>query len=854
MILSSQLLNNHSHIIEFIITHKVEILIGVGCSLIATYIYSLLKRLIRSKDVIKKWKAISDQKKDYIRENSKYDIYKYFKENPIYIQPYLSDTPTHASHEPVDIKEFLNMKKLCVFFIKKVFIRESIEKNNVFFLFGDSGTGKTAALIHLYVDYIKKLKAGKHIPQIHLISLREKDALTYIKSIPENDRKDTILLLDALDETPEVKNPEDYDPFLQQLKVLFKGFARVVITCRPQFFPNDVTQKIITKPGIETSSGWLECSLKYLAPFSNRQVRKYLNRTYPAPLSFRKRIKALRIVKKQPLIAIRPMVLSYIKDIVEKGKSINTTLDLYDTIVYSILNRDIYKTLGLEDDKGKIDQWWKASSLVAKYMYENQKLNVTDSELDRILPNDIEKQFKQRSLLTRTGNAFHFSHKSFYEYFMTYRFLQYPKEIKQVYGMDFALKIYKEAYQAWSKQKDTPFAVLKNTHPYTVAISLNRVGNALSDINHFSEAESYYQLAVELFRQLEEEKNYTYKDDIAMVLNNLAILHKNTNQLDKAEEEYNKALTIRRQLADKNPNDYLPRVADTLNNLAVLHRNTNQLQEAEEEYNEALTTYRQLADKSPDDHQPDVAMTLNNLAVLHYNTKRYKEAEKEYNEALTIRRQLTDKYPDAYLPDVAMTLNNLAILHRNTNQLDNAEKEYNEALTTYRQLADKYPDAYLPDVAMTLNNLANLHRKTNQLDKAEEEYNEALTIRRQLADKNPDAYLPYVATTLNNLANLHSDTNQLNKAEEEYNEALTIRRQLADKNPDAFLPDVAVTLFNLALLHLNRKEFSAAEAAALESLEKYSIMAEKSHAAFDGDVKDGEELLERIRKAKETDA
>ncbi len=120
--------------------------------------------------------------------------------------------------------------------------------------------------------------------------------------------------------------------------------------------------------------------------------------------------------------------------------------------------------------------------------------------------------------------------------------------------------------------------------------------------------------------------------------------------------------------------------------------------------------------------------------------------------------------------------------------------------------------------------------------------------------KDNNNVLPDYANTLNNLATLHSDSNQLDKAEEEYNEALAIRRKLADKNPDAFLPDVAATLFNLALLHLNRKEFSAAEAAAQESLDKYRIMAEKSHAAFDKYVKEAEELLEYIRKAKKADA
>ena len=73
---------------------------------------------------------------------------------------------------------------------------------------------------------------------------------------------------------------------------------------------------------------------------------------------------------------------------------------------------------------------------------------------------------------------------------------------------------------------------------------------------------------------------------------------------------------------------------------------------------------------------------------------------------------------------------------------------------------------------------------------------------------------------------------------------------MADKYPDAYLHKVAQTLYNMALLHLARKEYPAVEAAALESLEKYRIMAEKSHAAFDKYVKEVEELLEVIRKAK----
>lgn len=65
---------------------------------------------------------------------------------------------------------------------------------------------------------------------------------------------------------------------------------------------------------------------------------------------------------------------------------------------------------------------------------------------------------------------------------------------------------------------------------------------------------------------------------------------------------------------------------------------------------------------------------------------------------------------------------------------------------------------------------------------------------------------------------------------------------------------MATTPFHIALFHLKNKNLPAAEAAAQESLEKYRIMAKKSHDAFNKDVKDAEELLERIRKAKEADA
>ena len=754
----------------------------------------------------------SQKKKTKDDNNQTNSSYKDNIDSNIYIQPYIKTpdknlTPSSPIQSPELLKDF---------FIDEVFVRRrDTNIPNYYFLLGDSGSGKTNALVRLFYDYLHhykhdytKQEKTDCLPfNIRIFSLREENVFESIGKV-NVEKKGCILLLDALDENPMAQKPkesEEYKSFIQQLEKVYTEFAFVITTCRPQFFSEE--KEIPDTHNIAKIE---------LVPFNDDQINEFLDKKFNISNEAEKRSKAINLIDKHHEIAKRPIILTYIRDLVNTDRELNTSLDFYDTIAESELRRNISRIQQYVTAK-QIRQWWNMTSDVAGYMYKHGKTEISYEELrDFLIQHGIdhpdkyinEDHFQRRSLLTRTGNTFHFSHKSFYEYFMAYRFLQHPEEIKQVYGMDFALQIYDDALQALFEQKDSPFAELKNTHPYTVAYSLNRIGIALNEINHFTQAEPYYQLAFELFLQLEKDKPNTYKDHIAMVLNNLASIYWKTDHFDNAIKILTEALTIRRQLADKNPDAYLPDVAMTLNNLGLLHRATNQLDKAEEEYNEALTTYRQLAEQNP----------------------------------------------DAYLPDVAMTLNNLANLHSDTNQLNKAEEEYNEALTIRRQLSAQNPDAYLPDVATTLNNLANLHSDTNQLDNAEEEYNEALTTYRQLADKNPDAYLPYVAGSLENLAILHCVTNRLQDAEEEYKDVLSIRQKMADKYPDAYLHKVAQTFLNMASLHLDRKEYDPAEAAAQESLEKYRIMAEKSHAAFDPYVKKAEVLMEAIRKAKEADA
>ena len=733
--------NNSSAII-------VAVIAGVVVTVISLTIQHLLKKRAKKHEIEKEKKEKERAEKEKTQKwreetlrNIPRDFFSHYP-NKNYIQPYFS---LAGQEEKQPLKDY---------FLEKVFVNDSTE-HRLFCLLGDTGTGKTAALVNLYADYI-----NSHSPEspyrIQILSLRNESAFNDIEQITEKNH--CILLLDAMDENPMAQNPAQRAEFDNTLNRICEAFAFVVITCRPQFFFNE--EELTNQVKIQIGEDWDNYTLLQLSPFDKDQVKEFFDHVFPAESDKDKRQKAEEIVNKHALIAIRPLVLTHIRDIVDSNHEINTTLDFYDTIVQSWIQRELRKT-SPDDIEKRTKQWWEMTSQVAGYLY--QKTNGTNKEpsfkIDEL--NDIfsdqnhkelasllsdfkislqqdgqdNMQFLQRSMLTRTGDTFHFSHKSYYEYFMAYRFFLYYREIEQVYGMDFALQLYDELINTrLNKSEVLSYAKLKKPSIDDVAASLFQIGYTLQKINHFIQAEA----------------------------------------------EYNEALTIRRQLAEKNPDSYLPDVANTLNNLANLHSDTNRHKKAEAEYNEALTTYRQLADNNPDAYLPKVAMTLNNLANIHRVTNRHQEAEDEYNEALTTYRQLADNNPDAYLPIVANTLSNLADLHRVTNRHQEAEEEYNEALTIRRQLTDKNPDAHLPYVAHTLNNLAVLHRNTNRHHEAEAEINEALTIRRQLADRNPDAYLPYVADTLNNLANIHRVTNRLQEAEAEYNEALTIRRQLAD--------------------------------------------------------------------------
>jgi len=255
-------------------------------------------------------------KKRFIKRIVDQDLHPYFTHNEIYKytkyympQYYQNITPSEGE-ELGKIHAAAARSKLMPEFLKKGLLTESPVK--YFIILSDTGMGKTAFLINLYKKYKKKrlgLNGVKY--DIHLFPLGAKDALNNIKGI--QDKRNTILLLDAFDE--DIKAVIDYKHRMIEILEEVRDFRKVIFTCRTQFFPSKDEEPMDTDDITFGENIKHSIHKLYLSAFDNKDILKYLFKKYE--LNFFRLFRAYNLVKKCPSLMFRPMLLTYIDDLIE---------------------------------------------------------------------------------------------------------------------------------------------------------------------------------------------------------------------------------------------------------------------------------------------------------------------------------------------------------------------------------------------------------------------------------------------------------------------------------------------------------------------------------------------------------
>lgn len=371
----------------------------------------------------------------------------YFSPNDVdratryYIPTKFQNVSPTADDEPGKTHLASAKQELMPMFLNKAF-KDHGDNTKYYLILADAGMGKTTFMVNLFLNYtarpFRNLLGINANQGMKLFPLGSPDIWKDIEKI-EN-KRETILLLDAFDE--DIKAVEDYDARMKEVLEATKEFKEIVITCRTQFFPSD--KEIPDDTGYTTFGGEQE-SYKfqrvYLSVFDDKDIKKYLKKRFSI-FQRTKRKRAFEIVKKSPNLVMRPMLLSYINDLVEANRIFEHTYEIYEVLIEKWIERESKKH-GIRKKYGSEAKYrellLKFSQSLALNLYEKREERsgyfitkndfIKDTGSFQITDVDnygmTETEVRSKSLLNRDAEGkYKFSHKSILEYFLAKKLIQ----------------------------------------------------------------------------------------------------------------------------------------------------------------------------------------------------------------------------------------------------------------------------------------------------------------------------------------------------------------------------------------------------------------------------------------------
>ncbi len=327
-------------------------------------------------------------------------------------------------------------------------------------LLADSGMGKTSFVLNYYAYHWRHWRKRRRF-DLAVVPLGIPNADELVKKIPNP--QNTVLFFDAFDEdTRAIRN---HLKRLGELLDLSKEFRQVLITCRTQFFRRE--EEILRETGrirvATTSAGqsreYLFYKL-YLAPFSDEQVEAYVKRRFSIWRRHQRRA-AWKIVEKIPDLIARPMLLSFIKELVDSRKSFQYAFQIYEEMVEGWLKREG----GFVKDKEALRRF---SESLAVDLYVNRETRhaekVGHEELEPLaqkfgITGLKDWQLRGRSLLNRDADGnYKFVHRSIMEYLFLKRFVDDNKAVQKTPWTDQMKRFLLEMIRHnWETSHNVPF-------------------------------------------------------------------------------------------------------------------------------------------------------------------------------------------------------------------------------------------------------------------------------------------------------------------------------------------------------------------------------------------------------------
>lgn len=239
-----------------------------------------------------------------------------------------------------------------------------------------------------------------------------------------------VLFLDALNEDP--RAAADPAARLHQLMEKTRRFARVIFTDRVRSFPSH--REAVPGSGVfrlvrgqTVDPERYEFHKYLLQPFTEQQVTEYLRRRFSRS-QIMKRPAARQLVTRLSGLAIAPIYLNYIEELLAADLPLTHAFEVYEAIIDVATHREVREIRGIS-----YPAWRNFLELLAVDIYINRVRrmgeHISRPEL-HTLARESGLDLKNwrpapKSLLVRTeGDNYAFVHRAFMEYFFFHQFLK----------------------------------------------------------------------------------------------------------------------------------------------------------------------------------------------------------------------------------------------------------------------------------------------------------------------------------------------------------------------------------------------------------------------------------------------
>ena len=390
---------------------------------------------------------------EYIHNALDHDFKDYLDKNvqQEYIETQFLSCPPHDFDEP-NKATTASTREAMTDFCDRIF-KEDNPNERVYIVLAGSGMGKTTFMVNLFCHYVKGHLTRKGIDlDIRLLRLDDDKVLDKISRIPEDktiNPNKTILLLDALDENRNAA--ENFSEFKSKLEEAIEPYRLVMITCRDQFFDNESAVPQLTNWMATTKDKNLISYNKiYISPFSDNDVKLYLFKKYR---NRKNRKKAMKIAEKCKTLMVRPLLLSYMDDLMDGHAEFESLYKIYELLIDKWLQREVNNIPNEKIRNERKESLYKFSEEIAKTIYQNwvntKTMQLSPEQMDEFMKrfhfSEIPYQFKQRSLINRDVNGYcKFAHKSFLEYFLAKTYFEDSSFRLNFDGMDMAKSFFGE--------------------------------------------------------------------------------------------------------------------------------------------------------------------------------------------------------------------------------------------------------------------------------------------------------------------------------------------------------------------------------------------------------------------------